>query len=183
MEGRDYGRPTATACILEGNSAMFDNADRQKRSNHFKATVRYVLICVIVAAMTTACATTTSFNTGNVTRPVLLGNSRKPVGPDSKRTQLKANFEVNKGGSSNSSNGFHEKTRDHWSGGDKADAEILRLADSPQDTIRVNEVTFNSGSALILLPMYFPLVGVSAGSSVGINGGIYRIPESGDNAR
>lgn len=155
---------------------MIDIRDRQKRSNHCKATIKCALICFIVAAMTTACATKTLFNAGNVTRPVLLGYSSKLVGPDSTRTQLKANFEVNKGVSSS---GFNE-TRDHWSGGDKADAEILRLADSPQDTIRVNEVTFNSGSALILL-IPLPIGDVGAGSSVGINGGIYRIPESGHN--
>jgi hypothetical protein len=123
--------------------------------------------------MMTSCAPKKSFNTGNVTRPVLLGNFRTQVGPDSTRTQIKANFEVNKGVSSND-------THDSYSGGDKADAEILRLVDSPQDTIRVNEVTFNSGSALILL-IPLPIGAVIAGSSVGINGGIYRIPESGHN--
>jgi len=178
QQERGYGKQTVTVCILEGNSAMIDIRGRQKRSHHCKATMKYTLICFIVAAVTTACATKTLFNAGNVTRPVLLGNSSKLVGPDSIRTQLKANFEVNKGVSSN---GFNE-TRDHWSGGDKADAELLRLADSPQDTIRVNEVTFNSGSAFILIPGYLVAgVGVIAGSSVGINGGIYRIQESGHN--
>jgi hypothetical protein len=153
---------------------MIDISERQKRLNYRKATIRCASICFVVATMMTACATKTSFNAGNVTRPVLLGNSSKLVGPDSTRTQLKANFEVNKGVSNN-------HTHDKYSGGDKAEAELLRLADSPHDTIWVNEVTFNSGSFLIVLPLYYPGVGAAAGSSVSINGGIYRIPESGRN--
>jgi hypothetical protein len=154
---------------------MLNISDRQKRSTHCEATIKCALIYFVVAAMTTACTAKTSFNAGNVTRPVLLGNSRKSVGPDSARTQLKTNFEVNKGVPSND-------THDKYSGGDKADAELLRLADSPQDTIRVNEVTFNSGSAFILIPFgYGGIGGIGAGSSVGINGGIYQIPESGYN--
>ena len=111
----------------------------------------------------TACTAKATFNVGNVMWPVLLGNSGNAVGPDIKQMHLKENFEV-------------KKLVNTWFGGNRVDLELVRLIRTPQDIIHVNEVTFDSGSAFILIG-----AGVGNSNSVGINGGIYRMPARGDN--
>jgi hypothetical protein len=133
----------------------------------------FLCVCLLVLIVPPACITNKTVNIEYVNRPVLLGMQNNIAEPTkSEQAQRATAYVLRQSFSFELASSMSYTTLER---GSRFEAGILRLVDSPQDTIRVKEVQFGSSSYLI------PSPGVSAGdvrSFIEISGGIYGRSET-----
>ncbi len=122
-------------------------------------------LLLILTAFVTACVATSTMSVVNVAQPVLLGKVQRLHGKSSGPLGLKASFNFER----------QEKTADNWQrhiyAGSIADSEFVRLADSEDDRIVVEEIYVGSYSFLLASPAGSDQ---TSASWVGLSGGIYN---------
>ncbi len=128
-----------------------------------------IMLVFLLAAFTTGCGVTASVSATDLTQPVLLGKIRTLRGTDNEPRQLRAPFDI-----STSNKKRHLISIEQMYAGSKANPELLKLTETSDDRIVIDEVYIGSYSILV--------VGTSAegeGKSwADIKGGIYRVHET-----
>ena len=102
-------------------------------------------VLVLIAGCSPAVVTMT---TAHVTQPVMLGKAKMVNCPGANRSQVTEKVKIKIGGEADSS-GWERHEHPN-----KADAELLKLIDSPRDRIVILETAFRSWAFGIPVPQY-----------------------------
>ncbi len=126
----------------------------------------YTLIIFLIAALAMGCGITTSCSATNLTQPVMLGKIRKLHGKGNEQWQYRGSFDFS------IRSIRHEFSFGTVYAGSKANYELLKLTETSDDKIVIDEVYIGSFSTLGY--------GYEEESWVDIEGGIYREQGGGD---
>ncbi len=123
-----------------------------------------IMLLFFFAALTTGCGVTASVSATDLTQPVLLGKIRTLRGTDNEPRQLRVPFDIS------TSNRMSYFSSGQLYAGSKADSELLKLTETPDDRIVIDEVYIGSYSIFVIAEGG----GGEEKSWADIKGGIYR---------